>query len=185
MRTDVPEQYQVSISDHEVISQASYDRAMANGGSISKYELNRPKAMMFEDLVLQSIKYDGDTITLTVPDYLPESQRWVVGIVYWDNDKDYDLSNRKKISITEPGKYSYSGINLLYNIGIEVKPKESDSFTSYVEVTCHKPLSLERLDKPEVSFNNMHTNFEWVQGQGYKDYTKDYQFEENDIELNW
>lgn len=31
----------------------------------------------------------------------------------------------------------------------------------------------------------MHTNFEWVQGQGYKDYTKDYQFEENDIELNW
>ena len=185
LRTDVPEQYQVSISDHEVISQASYDRAMANGGSISKYELNRSKAMMFEDLVLQSIKYDGDTITLTVPDYLPESQRWVVGIVYWDNDKDYDLSNRKKISITEPGKYSYSGINLLYNIGIEVKPKESDSFTSYVEVTCHKPLSLERLDKPEVSFNNMHTNFEWVQGQGYKDYTKDYQFEENDIELNW
>ena len=185
LRTDVPEQYQVSISDHEVISQASYDRAMANGGSISKYELNRSKAMMFEDLVLQSIKYDGDTITLTVPDYLPESQRWVIGIVYWDNDKDYDLSNRKKISITEPGKYSYSGINLLYNIGIEVKPKESDSFTSYVEVTCHKPLSLERLDKPEVSFNNMHTNFEWVQGQGYKDYTKDYQFEENDIELNW
>ena len=151
----------------------------------AKYELNRSKAMMFEDLVLQSIKYVGDTITLTVPDYLPESQRWVVGIVYWDNDKDYDLSNRKKISITEPGKYSYSGINLLYNIGIEVKPKESDSFTSYVEVTCHKPLSLERLDKPEVSFNNMHTNFEWVQGQGYKDYTKDYQFEENDIELNW
>ena len=30
---------------------------------------------MFEDLVLQSIKYDGDTITLTVPDYLPESQK--------------------------------------------------------------------------------------------------------------
>ncbi len=27
LRTDVPEQYQVSISDHEVISQASYDRA--------------------------------------------------------------------------------------------------------------------------------------------------------------
>ena len=53
LRTDVPEQYQVSISDHEVISQASYDRAMANGGSISKYELNRSKAMMFEDLVLQ------------------------------------------------------------------------------------------------------------------------------------
>ena len=71
LRTDVPEQYQVSISDHEVISQASYDRAMANGGSISKYELNRSKAMMFEDLVLQSIKYVGDTITLTVPDYLP------------------------------------------------------------------------------------------------------------------
>lgn len=102
LRTDVPEQYQVSISDHEVISQASYDRAMANGGSISKYELNRSKAMMFEDLVLQSIKYDGDTITLTVPDYLPESQRWVVGIVYWDNDKDYDLSNRKKYRLQNP-----------------------------------------------------------------------------------
>ena len=41
-------------------------------------------------------------------------------------------------------------------------------------MTCHKPLSLERLDKPEVSFNNMHTNFEWVQGQGYKDYIKDF-----------
>ena len=184
LRTDVPEQYQVSMSDIS-ISQAIYDEAVVNGGNISTKTLSRSKAMMFEDLVLQSIKYDGDTITLTVPDYLPESQRWVVGIVYWDNDKDYDLSNRKKISITEPGKYSYSGINLLYNIGIEVKPKESDSFTSYVEVTCHKPLSLERLDKPEVSFNNMHTNFEWVQGQGYKDYTKDYQFEENDIELNW
>lgn len=58
--------------------------------------------MMFEDLVLQSIKYDGDTITLTVPDYLPESQRWVVGIVYWDNDKDYDLSNRKKYRLQNP-----------------------------------------------------------------------------------
>ena len=185
LRTDVPEQYQVSISDHDVISQANYNESVQLGGTPSDYCLSRSNAMMFEDLVLQSIKYDGDTITLTVPDYLPESQRWVVGIVYWDNDKDYDLSNRKKISITEPGKYSYSGINLLYNIGIEVKPKESDSFTSYVEVTCHKPLSLERLDKPEVSFNNMHTNFEWVQGQGYKDYTKDYQFEENDIELNW
>ena len=174
LRTDVPEQYQVSIADHKVLSQANYNESVQLGGTPSDYPLNRSKAMMFEDLVLQSIRYDGDTITLTVPDYLPESQRWVVGIVYWDNDKDYDLSNRKKISITEPGKYSYSGINLLYNIGIEVKPKESDSFTSYVEVTCHKPLSLERLDKPEVSFNNMHTNFEWVQGQGYKDYIKDF-----------
>lgn len=174
LRTDVPEQYQVSIADHDVISQANYNESVQLGGTPSDYCLSRSKAMMFEDLVLQSIKYVGDTITLTVPDYLPESQRWVVGIVYWDNDKDYDLSNRKKISITEPGKYSYSGIKLLYNIGIEVKPKESDSFTSYVEVTCHKPLSLERLDKPEVSFNNMHTNFEWVQGQGYKDYIKDF-----------
>ena len=174
LRTDVPEQYQVSIADHKVLSQANYNESVQLGGTPADYPLNRSKAMMFEDLVLQSIRYDGDTVTLTVPDYLPESQRWVIGIVYWDNDKDYDLSNRKKISITEPGKYSYSGINLLYNIGIEVKPKESDSFTSYVEVTCHKPLSLERLDKPEVSFNNMHTNFEWVQGQGYKDYIKDF-----------
>lgn len=174
LRTDVPEQYQVSIADHDVISQANYNESVQLGGTPSDYCLSRSKAMMFEDLVLQSIRYDGDTVTLTVPDYLPESQRWVIGIVYWDNDKDYDLSNRKKILITEPGKYSYSGINLLFNIGIEVKPKESDSFTSYVEVTCHKPLSLERLDKPEVSFNNMHTNFEWVQGQGYKDYIKDF-----------
>ena len=98
LRTDVPAQYQVSIADHEVISQASYDRAMENGGSISKYELNRSKAMMFEDLVLQSITYEGDTIKLTIPDYLPESQRWDVNISYWDIDKDYDFTMLKGIT---------------------------------------------------------------------------------------
>ena len=24
-------------------------------------------------------------------DYLPESQRWVIGIAYWDDDKDYNF----------------------------------------------------------------------------------------------
>ena len=185
LRTDVPEQYQVSISDHEVISQASYDRAMANGGSISKYELNRSKAMMFEDLVLQSIKYDGDTITLTVPDYLPESQRWAIEIAYWDIDKDYDFTMMKSHYIDKSGTYEFNDIKVLEQISIKVLPLNSNSFTSGIFIDNGANLSLERLDKPEVSFNNMHTNFEWVQGQGYKDYTKDYQFEENDIELNW
>ena len=174
LRTDVPEQYQVSISDHEVISQASYDRAMANGGSISKYELNRSKAMMFEDLVLQSIRYDGDTVTLTVPDYLPESQRWVISVGYWETDKDCDMTNVKNVKITEPGEYSFSGVKLMGGVIMTIKPQNSNSFTSLIEVTYEKPLSLERLDKPEVSFNNMHANFEWVQGQGYKDYIKDF-----------
>ena len=174
LRTDVPEQYQVSISDHEVISQASYDRAMANGGSISKYELNRSKAMMFEDLVLQSIRYDGDTITLTVPDYLPESQRWVISVGYWETDKDCDMTNVKNVKITEPGEYSFSGVKLMGGVIMTIKPQNSNSFTSLIEVTYEEPLSSERLDKPEVSFNNMHTHFEWVQGQGYKDYIKDF-----------
>ena len=174
LRIDVPEQYQVSISDHEVISQASYDRAMANGGSISKYELNRSKAMMFEDLVLQSIRYDGDTITLTVPDYLPESQRWVISVGYWETDKDCDMTNVKNVKITEPGEYSFSGVKLMGGVIMTIKPQNSNSFTSLIEVTYEEPLSSERLDKPEVSFINMHTNFEWVQGQGYKDYIKDF-----------
>ena len=174
LRTDVPEQYQVSISDHEVISQASYDRAMANGGSISKYELNRSKAMMFEDLVLQSIRYDGDTITLTVPDYLPESQRWVISVGYWETDKDCDMTNVKNVKITEPGEYSFSGVKLMGGVIMTIKPQNSNSFTSLIEVTYEEPLSSERLDKPEVSFNNMHTHSEWVQGQGYKDYIKDF-----------
>ena len=187
LRTDVPEQYQVSISDHEVISQASYDRAMANGGSISKYELNRSKAMMFEDLVLQSIKYVGDTITLTVPDYLPESQRWVIGIAYWDDDKDYNFMNNKHIAITEPGEYTYSGIKLLQAIGITVKPQNSDEFTSHIRIDYQKNLSLERYDNPIIDFNNAQTTFDWVQGQGYKDYFKDYTFDENkyEFELSW
>lgn len=174
LRTDVPEQYQVSISDHEVISQASYDRAMANGGSISKYELNRSKAMMFEDLVLQSIKYDGDTITLTVPDYLPESQRWAIEIAYWDIDKDYDFTMMKSYYIDKSGTYEFNDIKVLEQISIKVLPLNSNSFTSGIFIDNGANLSLERLDKPEVSFNNIRTNFEWVQGQGYKDYIKDF-----------
>ena len=174
LRTDVPEQYQVSISDHEVISQASYDRAMANGGSISKYELNRSKAMMFEDLVLQSIKYVGDTITLTVPDYLPESQRWAIEIAYWDIDKDYDFTMMKSHYIDKSGTYKFNDIKVLEQISIKVLPLNSNSFTSGIFIDNGANLSLERLDKPEVSFNNIRTNFEWVQGQGYKDYIKDF-----------
>ena len=174
LRTDVPEQYQVSISDHEVISQASYDRAMANGGSISKYELNRSKAMMFEDLVLQSIKYVGDTITLTVPDYLPESQRWAIEIAYWDIDKDYDFTMMKSYYIDKSGTYEFNDIKVLEQISIKVLPLNSNSFTSGIFIDNGANLSLERLDKPEVSFNNIRTNFEWVQGQGYKDYIKDF-----------
>lgn len=174
LRTDVPEQYQVSISDHEVISQASYDRAMANGGSISKYELNRSKAMMFEDLVLQSIKYVGDTITLTVPDYLPESQRGAIEIAYWDIDKDYDFTMMKSHYIDKSGIYEFKDIKVLEQISIKVLPLNSNSFTSGIFIDNGANLSLERLDKPEVSFNNIRTNFEWVQGQGYKDYIKDF-----------
>ena len=184
LRTDVPEQYQVSMSDIS-ISQAIYDEAVVNGGNISTKTLSRSKAMMFEDLVLQSIKYDGDTITLTVPDYLPESQRWAIEIAYWDIDKDYDFTMMKSYYIDKSGTYEFNDIKVLEQISIKVLPLNSNSFTSGIFIDNGANLSLERLDKPEVSFNNMHTNFEWVQGQGYKDYTKDYQFEENDIELNW
>ena len=174
LRTDVPEQYQVSIADHKVLSQANYNESVQLGGTPSDYPLNRSKAMMFEDLVLQSIRYDGDTVTLTVPDYLPESQRWVISVGYWETDKDCDMTNVKNVKITEPGEYSFSGVKLMGGVIMTIKPQNSNSFTSLIEVTYEKPLSLERLDKPEVSFNNMHANFEWVQGQGYKDYIKDF-----------
>lgn len=174
LRTDVPEQYQVSISDHDVISQANYNESVQLGGTPSDYCLSRSKAMMFEDLVLQSIRYDGDTVTLTVPDYLPESQRWVISVGYWETDKDCDMTNVKNVKITEPGEYSFSGVKLMGGVIMTIKPQNSNSFTSLIEVTYEEPLSSERLDKPEVSFNNMHTHFEWVQGQGYKDYIKDF-----------
>ena len=173
LRTDVPEQYQVSMSDIS-ISQAIYDEAVANGGNISTKTLSRSKAMMFEDLVLQSIKYDGDTITLTVPDYLPESQRWAIEIAYWDIDKDYDFTMMKSYYIDKSGTYEFNDIKVLEQISIKVLPLNSNSFTSGIFIDNGAKLSLERLDKPEVSFNNIRTNFEWVQGQGYKDYIKDF-----------
>ena len=181
LRTDVPEQYQVSMSDIS-ISQAIYDEAVVNGGNISTKTLSRSKAMMFEDLVLQSIKYDGDTITLTVPDYLPESQRWAIEIAYWDIDKDYDFTMMKSYYIDKSGTYEFNDIKVLEQISIKVLPLNSNSFTSGIFIDNGANLSLERLDKPEVSFNNIRTNFEWVQGQGYKDYIKD--FEKFDIRLN-
>ena len=173
LRTDVPEQYQVSMSDIS-ISQAIYDEAVVNGGNISTKTLSRSKAMMFEDLVLQSIKYDGDTITLTVPDYLPESQRWAIDIAYWDIDKDYDFTMMKSHYIDKSGTYEFNDIKVLEQISIKVLPLNSNSFTSGIFIDNGANLSLERLDKPEVSFNNIRTNFEWVQGQGYKDYIKDF-----------
>ena len=173
LRTDVPEQYQVSMSDIS-ISQAIYDEAVVNGGNISTKTLSRSKAMMFEDLVLQSIKYDGDTITLTVPDYLPESQRWDIEIAYWDIDKDYDFTMMKSYYIDKSGTYEFNDIKVLEQISIKVLPLNSNSFTSGIFIDNGANLSLERLDKPEVSFNNIRTNFEWVQGQGYKDYIKDF-----------
>ena len=173
LRTDVPEQYQVSMSDIS-ISQAIYDEAVVNGGNISTKTLSRSKAMMFEDLVLQSIKYDGDTITLTVPDYLPESQRWAIEIAYWDIDKDYDFTMMKSYYIDKSGTYEFNDIKVLEQISIKVLQLNSNSFTSGIFIDNGANLSLERLDKPEVSFNNIRTNFEWVQGQGYKDYIKDF-----------
>ena len=173
LRIDVPEQYQVSLSDIS-ISQAIYDEAVVNGGNISTKTLSRSKAMMFEDLVLQSIKYDGDTITLTVPDYLPESQRWAIEIAYWDIDKDYDFTMMKSYYIDKSGTYEFNDIKVLEQISIKVLPLNSNSFTSGIFIDNGANLSLERLDKPEVSFNNIRTNFEWVQGQGYKDYIKDF-----------
>ena len=173
LRTDVPEQYQVSMSDIS-ISQAIYDEAVVNGGNISTKTLSRSKAMMFEDLVLQSIKYDGDTITLTVPDYLPESQRWAIENAYWDIDKDYDFTMMKSYYIDKSGTYEFNDIKVLEQISIKVLPLNSNSFTSGIFIDNGANLSLERLDKPEVSFNNIRTNFEWVQGQGYMDYIKDF-----------
>ena len=174
LRTDVPEQYQVSIADHKVLSQANYNESVQLGGTPSDYPLNRSKAMMFEDLVLQSIRYDGDTITLTVPDYLPESQRWAIEIAYWDIDKDYDFTMMKSYYIDKSGTYEFNDIKVLEQISIKVLPLNSNSFTSGIFIDNGANLSLERLDKPEVSFNNIRTNFEWVQGQGYKDYIKDF-----------
>ncbi len=143
--------------------------------------------MMFEDLVLQSIRYDGDTITLTVPDVLPESQRWAISIAYWDTDKDYDFTTMKSHYVGEPGTFEFNDIKVLEEISIKVLPLNSSSFTSGIFIDNGVNLSLERREKPIVDFNNAQTTFEWVQGQGYKDYFKDYVFDENkyEFELSW
>lgn len=186
LRTDVPKEYQVSIADHEVIDQANYDKAVALGGSITTRPLNRSKSMMFEDLVLQSITYEGDTIKLTVPDYLPESQRWNISISYWEEtDNELTNTNIKGINITEPGEYVYSDINLLGSINIRINPKDATSITSAISVSYLKGISFERLEVPTVSFNNIYNyDFEWIQGQGYKDYVKDYTGEFS-YEIDW
>lgn len=150
---------------------------------------------MFEDLVLQSIRYDSDTITLIVPDYLPESQKWTIGITYWDIDKDYDFTMMKSHYIDKPGTYEFNDIKVLEGITIREYGLDSSMFQSGIYISNGVSLSLERKEQPTVEFNNLRgtTNkitgldkeFVWVQGQGYKDYIKDYQFDESDIELNW
>lgn len=141
---------------------------------------------MFEDLVLQSITYEGDTIKLTVPDYLPESQRWNISISYWEEaDTELTNTNIKGINITEPGEYVYSDINLLGSIYIRINPKDATSVTSAISISYLKGISFERLEVPTVSFNNIYGyDFEWIQGQGYKDYVKDYTGEFS-YEIDW
>lgn len=195
LRTDVPKEYQVSIADHNVLSQSNYDESVSLGGSASEYPLVRAKGMMFEDLVLQSIRYEGDTITLTVPDLLPESQEWSINIEYWDIDKDYDFSMIKNHYVGEAGTFEFNDIKVLDRISIIVYPVDSDNFISGIFIENGVNLSLTRKDKPEVSFNNLRginnkitgvkKDFEWVQGRGYKEYIKDYQFDEDDIEIEW
>lgn len=175
LRTDVPSQYQVSIADHDVISQANYDESVSLGGSASDYSLNRSKAMMFEDLVLQSITYEGETLKLNIPDILPQNQKWSVSISYWDIDKDYDFTMIKGGNLTEPGTYEYNDVKVLESISIRVYPINGKDFTSGIHIYNGIALSLERKEKPTVSFNNIHaTEFEWKQGQSYKDYIKDF-----------
>lgn len=175
LRTDVPTQYQVSIADHKVLDQSNYDESVSLGGSAADYSLNRSKGMMFEDLVLQSITYEGDIIKLTVPDILPQSQRWAISIGYWDVDKDYDFTMMKSHFIEEPGQYEYTDIKVLEGISIKVIPLNNESFVSGIFIENGVSLSLERKEKPTVSFNNIRTtDFEWKQGQGYKDYIKDF-----------
>ena len=67
-------------------------------------------------MVLQSIRYDGDTITITVPDVLPESQRWAISIAYWDTDKDYDFTTMKSHYVGEPGTFEFNDIKVLEEI---------------------------------------------------------------------
>lgn len=176
LRTDIPKQYQVSLSDLD-LPQSSIDENIKLGVGVDKQALNRSKAMMFEDLVLQSITYEGDTIKLTIPDYLPQNQMWSVSISYWDISEGYDFMNITGETFTEPGDYTVSDVKVLENIAIYVLPiNDRDTYlTSNIHIMNGKSLSLERLDAPEISFNNLGgATFVWVQGQGYKDYIKDY-----------
>lgn len=183
LRTDIPEQYQVSLSDLN-FEQAVVDDALANGGNLGKEMLNRSKSMMFEDLVLQSITYEDDTIKLTIPDYLPEIQRWSISISYWDVTTGYDFTTIKSVTILEPGEYIFPDVKVLNGITICVLPANTNTCISQINIT-NGTGTLERLEQPEVSFNNIHRkSFVWVQGQGYKDYIKDYTLK-IDFELNW
>jgi hypothetical protein len=173
LRTDIPEQYQICLADLEM-NQATIDESLSIGGKISTKELNRSKSMMFEDLVLQSITYENDTIKLTIPDYLPENQRWSIQIAYWDVTEGYDFTTMKSIQLREPGEYSYSDIKVLETIRIAVAPVDGSTVTSVITISNGKQLTLERLEQPEVSFNNMQDDFVWIQGQGYKDYRNGY-----------
>lgn len=185
LRTDVPEQYQISLSDMEG-TQANFDEALTIGGTVDMQLLNRSKSMMFADLVLQSLTYENDTIKFTVPDYLPEHQEWSVSIGYWDIESDYDFTTMKNYHVTKPGEYSYSDIKILEGISIAVFPIDNASGSTSSRIVIHngEEGTLKRLSQPEISFNNLREDFVWIQGQSYKDYIKDYAGK-IDFDLEW
>lgn len=183
LRTDVPEQYQVSLSDLLYKSQSSFEESLSLGVSIDTSELNYSKALMFEDLVLQSLRYDGDTITFELPDLLPQGQRWCVNIGYWDITKDFDFMNIKGFKAEEPGEYTIPDVKVLERIQIIVLPEKKDDFvTSQININNGYSLTLERLPTPTVTISDVldgkkvdhkwqkGMTTEWVQGRGCKDY---------------
>lgn len=174
LRTDVPEQYQVSLADL-MLPQSSIDENITLGVGLDKQALSYSKALMFEDLVLQSITYDGDTVKLTIPDYLPQNQAWSVSVSYWNISEGYDFMNITGKTFTEPGEYTVSGVKVLEDIAIYVDPiNDDDAITANIHIRNGKSLSLERLPYPEVHFNTLEGIFKWEQGKGYKDYLDGY-----------
>jgi len=187
LRTDVPEQYQISLSDMAP-TQTMFDESLALGGTASMKTLNRSKSMMFADLVLQSLTYENDTIKFTIPDYLPQHQKWNVSIAYWDVESGYDFTTIKNFYVKEPGEYSVSNIKVLEDITISVLPSDNVNglVSSQINIYNGVALSLERKEKPEVSFNNLKEDLVWEPGKGYKDYIKDYTGEfYTEIEVDW
>ena len=70
--------------------------------------------MMFEDLVLQSIRYDGDTITFNCTRCIcRKAKDGLISIAYWDTDKDYDFTTMKSHYVGEPGTFEFNDIKVL------------------------------------------------------------------------